>query len=360
MERDSSTNQVETTGRYIVLLPEEELSFGVSALSDLTGNNDIDDSMVSNLGVAALELDPDQLKYLSNSASRRQRILAIRPEQYMYATTNSSSEYLRGYKDGVSSLIDNLNNNQTGFSKQANSSAFLNGNATWGLEATNVINSTYSGRGIKVAVLDTGLDLNHPDFSTRLIESESFIDGESVQDRSGHGTHCIGTACGSIISSDPSSKMRYGIAYNAEIFACKVLNDQGRGPERSVFRGINWAIQNDCHIISMSLGSKVKPGETFDPIYEDIARRALNKGVLIVAAAGNRSNRPGNINPVDRPANSPSIMAVAALDSELGVSFYSNGSVNLNGGSVDIAAPGGNNRESAIYSTYSTDTVPHQ
>ena len=60
--------------------------------------------------------------------------------------------------------------------------------ATWGLQATRVLQSSFSGRGIRVAVLDTGLDLNHPDFQGRAINSQSFIVGEAVQDGNGHGT----------------------------------------------------------------------------------------------------------------------------------------------------------------------------
>jgi len=66
-----------------------------------------------------------------------------------------------------------------------------------GLQATKVVDSPASGRGIKVAVLDTGLDLNHPDFANRIITATSFVENQDVQDMHGYGTHCIGTACGS-------------------------------------------------------------------------------------------------------------------------------------------------------------------
>jgi len=89
----------------------------------------------------------------------------------------------------------------------------------------------------------------------------------------------------------------------------------------------------------MSLGASVQVGQPFSQIFEQVARRALKAGTLIVAAAGNESQRP-QIAPVGHPANCPSIMAVAALDLRLRVAWFSNGGLNPNGGKVDIAAPG--------------------
>lgn len=111
----------------------------------------------------------------------------------------------------------------------------------------------------------------------------------------------------------------------------------------------------------MSLGSATFPGQRFRPSYERIAQRALRRGILIIAAAGNESNRPISINPVGSPANCPSIMAVGALDSHLGVAFYSNRAINPEGGEINIAGPGGNSYQPPlpeIYSSYSTDTIP--
>lgn len=158
-----------------------------------------------------------------------------------------------------------------------------------------------------------------------------------MQDGHGHGTHCIGTACG---SRRPTQLPRYGIAFNSEIFAGKVLSNQGSGGDAGILAGIQWAVTNKCHLVSMSLGAAVFPGQGFSQIFEQVARRALALGTLIVAAAGNESNRPGVINPVGHPANCPSIMAVGALDQQLRIAFFSNGGLNPQGGQVDIAGPG--------------------
>jgi len=215
--------------------------------------------------------------------------------------------------------------------------------STWGLKAAKVPNSRFSGRGIRVAVLDTGLDLRHPDFSGRSITPKSFISGQEVQDGHGHGTHCIGTSCG---PERPGQVRRYGCAFRAEIFAGKVLSNAGSGADTGILAGIEWALTSGCRVISMSLGAPVEPGEPFSLIYENVGRRALTAGTLIVAAAGNESRNPATgvrlepPRPVGRPANCPSIMAVAAVDRFFKIAPFSNGGINSSGGGVDIAGPG--------------------
>ncbi|WAT17653.1 S8 family serine peptidase [Aurantiacibacter sp. MUD11] len=203
-----------------------------------------------------------------------------------------------------------------------------NADATWGLQATRVLGSNWTGAGIKVAVLDTGMDLGHPDFAGRPMTSASFIPGQSVQDGHGHGTHCIGTACGPY--APDGGVPRYSIAHEAEIFAGKVLSNSGSGSAGGILAGINWAIANNCEVISMSLGAAI-PVQGY---YTAAMQRALAAGSLVIAASGNDSRRPGQIVPTGAPANSPGAVAVAALDNRLDVASFSNG------GKIEIAAPG--------------------
>jgi subtilisin len=346
----------QTTGRYLVLMKEGEEAGGMATLREMVGSGEIDDSAMSHLGVAVVSLDPNQLNSVNMAVADDSRpIVAIEPERMMYAIGDNAIDvdtvnYLRGYKDGVNHLVDSLIGTQNSTEQQLTIAAFADGSATWGLQATKVVNSAYSGAGIKIAVLDTGLDLNHPDFAGRNITTESFIRGEGVQDLQGHGTHCIGTACGPLTPPDPSFPMRYGIAYDAEIFVGKVLSNQGSGGDGGILAGMNWAINNGCQIISMSLGAATSPGESYRQFYEDVAQRALRQGTIIIAAAGNDSRRrQGSIFPVSSPANCPSIMAVAALDNRLQIAAFSNGSINPRGGQIDIAAPGVD-----VYSTWTT------
>ncbi len=210
--------------------------------------------------------------------------------------------------------------------------------ATWGLVATGVPDSPWTGEGVALAVLDTGLDLGHPDFAGRSLVTASFVAGQSVDDVQGHGTHCAGTAAGGSVTG---GSLRYGAAPGAALHVGKVLDNSGSGRERDVQAGIVWAIRSGCAVISLSLGRAVRPGEPHEPDYERLGEFALANGALILAAAGNDSGRKfGNIAPVGSPANAPSILAIAALDQALDVAEFSNGGLDPAGGSIDIAAPG--------------------
>lgn len=357
----------EFTGKYLVLLRDDGVREGLQALKDVAGLSDVcsaadyaggavsmaeaDEAEVlvlDKLKVAVVEADPTQLGGLRSAAAPDGLILAVEPERIMYALSapldplapQVSLEYLRGYRDAVNHLYAAL----TGHVAEAGAEAAIefadNARFTWGLQATRVDQSRYSGQGVRVAVLDTGFDLGHPDFIGRTVSSQSFIQGQEVNDLNGHGTHCIGTALG--FQQTIGGVRRYGCAFRGDIFAGKVLSNQGSGADGGILAGINWAITNGCRVISMSLGAPVRPGEEYSPIYESVAQRALqgDPGALIVAAAGNESGRPGVIAPVGRPANCPSILAVAAVDSSLGIARFSNGGINPDGGGVDIAGPG--------------------
>lgn len=206
---------------------------------------------------------------------------------------------------------------------------------TWGLHAVHAAASDWTGSGIRVAVLDTGFDADHPDFAPRSVIVESFISGEGPHDAHGHGTHCIGTACGPRQSQEGPG---YGVAPGSEIFSGKVLGDDGSGSDTSILAGIDWALQHDCAVISMSLGADVRE---VHPPYVAAGRRALERGSIIIAAAGNNAQRSsGNPGFVGAPANSPYVMAVGAVDQELEVADFSARSLPQEGGEIDVAAPG--------------------
>ena len=133
---------------------------------------------------------------------------------------------------------------------------------------------------------------------------------------------------------------RYGVAPGAVLYVGKVLNDLGEGSDQAILAGIEWALARGCQIISLSLGAPVGAGQSWSRVYEQVAQRALDRGAVIIAAAGNNSDRPNGVAPVSHPANCPSIMAVAALDRRLAVARFSNAGLQPNGGSVDLAGPG--------------------
>ncbi|WP_102158095.1 S8 family serine peptidase [Zhihengliuella halotolerans] len=206
---------------------------------------------------------------------------------------------------------------------------------TWGVQAVRAVESGYTGAGIRVAVLDTGFDLDHPDFASRTVTAESFIEGEDARDGHGHGTHCIGSACG---PRELDGGRGYGVAPGAEIYSGKVLGNSGSGSDTSILSGIEWALENECAIISMSLGADVRE---VHPPYVAAGRAALAQGSLIIAAAGNNARRSsGDEGFVGAPANSPFVMAVGALDSSLGIAEFSARTLPGRGGQVDVAGPG--------------------
>jgi subtilisin family serine protease len=253
-----------------------------------------------------------------------------------HADVPVDAEYLQGYRDGINDLIDRLIGQGQWRSDIRSQAQFQDGTMTWGLQAIRVPNTMLTGKGIRVAVLDTGFDDLHPDFAGRQITKKLFASQSVENDIHGHGSHCIGTACG---SRSPANAPRYGVAPEAEIFAGKVLGDDGFGTDRSIIAGIDWALANRCQVISMSLGAATTIGTVPNDDYEQIGEVCLDAGTLIVAAAGNESSRPGHIAPVGSPANAKSIMAVAAVDRELRVASFSCGSRN-SGQDVDIAGPG--------------------
>ena len=341
----------ETTGRYIITFREDSVTEGLALLSDQAGITglanaaDFPDSALDlgqieaaggavfpTLGVAVVSLDAGAFSSIMTSAGEDSAILAIEPERIFYAIDDGlSADYLRGYRDAVDHLYEKATTTEA--AGVGAESCFADDiESTWGLKATKVMNSLLTGNGMKVAVLDTGMDLLHPDFVGRSIVSQSFVPGEAVQDGFGHGTHCIGTACG---FKDLNGR-RYGTAYKSTIYVGKVLSNAGSGASSWILAGMEWAIVNGCQVISMSLGN-TNPNPSI--AYETVGRRALRRGCLIVAAAGNHrlTVPPGT---VGQPANSPSIMAVAALDNCLQVASFSATSGVSPGAKVDIAAPG--------------------
>lgn len=209
----------------------------------------------------------------------------------------------------------------------------------WGLKALGLGNSLYTGKGVDICILDTGLELSHPDFFGRNIEGKSFIAGEDWnRDPNGHGTHCAGVATGNIRLDNGK---RYGIAKDANLKIAKVLSDAGKGTTSSVIDAIDWAITKKFRILSLSLASPVLLNEAPSPLFETVGARALENNCIIIAAAGNDSNRPAVPKPVSMPANSMSVMAVGAIDGQMKVAKFSNAGLNPStGGNVNICAPG--------------------
>ncbi|MCX5390561.1 S8 family serine peptidase [Streptomyces sp. NBC_00094] len=194
----------------------------------------------------------------------------------------------------------------------------------------------YDGKGIKVAVLDTGIDPSHPDVKDHIVGSKSFVPGQEVLDKHGHGTHCASTIAGSGAASDGANK---GVAPGADLLIGKVLSDSGSGADSGIIEAMEWAKAEGADVVSMSLGSSV-PDDGDNPMAQAVDALSAGGGPLFVIAAGN-AYAEGSIG---APGSAEKALTVAAVDkSDRRASFSSMGPlVRSYALKPDISAPGVN------------------
>jgi len=195
------------------------------------------------------------------------------------------------------------------------------------IEAPLAWDLTKGSSTIRVAILDTGIDQNHEDLGAKIVANRNFTTSRTVDDRHGHGTHVAGIAA----AITDNGRGIAGVGFNSVLMNGKVLGDNGSGQYSWVASGIIWAADNGAHVINMSLG-----GSSSSTTLEDALKYAYNKGVVLVAAAGNN-----NTSSPSYPAFYAECIAVAATDQSDAKASFSN-----YGTWVDIAAPG-----VSIYST---------
>lgn len=202
----------------------------------------------------------------------------------------------------------------------------LGNGSLWNLEdiRSDTANKTTKGQGINLGIIDTGIDYSHKELKKRFNNSKGydFVDNNSdPMDENGHGTHVAGIAAGSST----------GVAPSATLYAVRVLNRFGVGSEANIIYAIEWCINNGIDVINMSLGSSYR-----SILEEEACRAALQKGILIAAAAGNSGYGP------NYPAAIDGVTAVAAVDRNNEHANFSN-----IWGTNDVSAPG-----VEIYSCY--------
>jgi len=197
----------------------------------------------------------------------------------------------------------------------------------WGvnrIDADVVHSGGNKGSGIKVCVVDTGVDVDHPDLYYR--GGYDYVNNDSnPNDDHGHGTHVSGT----VAALDNTTGV-IGVAPSAYLYACKVLDSAGSGAYSDIIAGIDWARNNGMDIINMSLG-----GSSGTTSLQNACDNAYSAGVLVVAAAGNSGNWFGWGDTVGYPAKYDSVIAVAATNSSDGRPYWSS-----HGPAVEVAAPG--------------------
>jgi subtilisin family serine protease len=186
----------------------------------------------------------------------------------------------------------------------------------------------YTGKGVKVAVLDSGIDSSHPDLAGQVVAAKNFTPSPAA-DVAGHGTHVASTIAGKGVSG------YRGVAPDAKLLDGKVCDDTGDCSESAVLAGIEWAVAQHAPVVNLSLGSP--GGDELDPIEEAIDRLTTTTGTLFVVAAGNR----GGAGSVESPGTAAAALTVGAVDSKEALADFS-GQGPAPAGAVkpDLTAPG--------------------
>ena len=240
--------------------------------------------------------------------------------------------------------------------------ATTSGSATWGIEAVGANASSFDGSDITVAVLDTGIEPNHPAFSGIDLVQRNFTT-EGDNDQNGHGTHCAGTIFGQDLNG-----LRIGVARNIKRALIGKVLGEGGSTSLILAQAIQWAVSEGAHIISMSLGidfpgvvdQLVKQGVPVAPatslaleayraninLFTELAsfvqaQGVFGQGTIIVAASGNESNRPNYEIAVAPPAAGTGVIAVGALQqgaAGLSIANFSNDQVNIAAPGVDVVS----------------------
>ncbi|WP_088006033.1 S8 family peptidase [Indiicoccus explosivorum] len=276
--------------------------------------------------------------------------------------TEKQFQALQHNKNVTVTKVDELSIDQTSSKPEASYSTMAASQSTpWGIKAiynNSYLTATSGGSGVNVAVLDTGVNTSHPDLSANVEQCKDFTQSNPITygvctDRQGHGTHVAGSA---LANGGPYGDGVYGVAPDADLWAYKVLGDDGSGYADDIAGAIRHVAdqayaQGSNAVINMSLGSS---GES--SLITDAVNYAYSRGVLVIAAAGNSGPYQGSIG---YPGAVPNAVAVAALENVVQNGTYrvadfssrgyswTDGDYTIEEGDVEISAPG-----ASIYSTW--------
>ncbi|MCX4905864.1 S8 family serine peptidase [Streptomyces sp. NBC_00878] len=192
----------------------------------------------------------------------------------------------------------------------------------------------YDGKGVRIAVLDSGVDTTHPDLKDQVVAAKNFSTAPDATDKNGHGTHVASIAAGTGAKSGGKYK---GVAPGAKLLSAKVLDDDGVGDDSGIIAGMDWAAEQGADIINLSLGGGDTP--EVDPVEAQVNKLSTEKGILFAIAAGN-SGEDGEQS-VGSPASAAAALAVGVVDDSDRLAPFSSTGPGLDGAvKPDVTAPG--------------------
>lgn len=297
---------------YIILLNDSNY---LNDFKDYLNKNNIslkfssDDSLIF-----IIETTPKNISSISSL-----NYVSIITKDFRYSLPDPTDDFKR---------VEATNETRSLKKEETSTSSYKN----WGLNAISapcLWSKNITGSKINVAILDSGIS-KHSDFTVK--KSVSFVEGETPEDKNGHGTFVAG-----IIGSKNPNLNSFGVSYNCNLFNVKVLDNNGSGQLFSLIEAIIWCGDNNIQVANMSLGFNVELDDLSITLLESAIGYSNSKGCIFVAASGNESS-----NTLDYPAAISSVISVGAINSSYEKEEFSN-----YGPGLDYVAPGAD-----IFSTY--------
>lgn len=314
-------------GSFVVAASNQDYVPGrvLVKFKDGTAQNDVDKQVRANnakvvdkikaLDVLVLEVPEAVQDRVINALSKNPHVEYAEPDYYAQALWTPNDPYF---------------GSQWGLNNTGQTVVGVVGVADADIDAVEAWDLTRGNAGVKVAILDTGIDNNHEDFVGQVGLSKDFTGSTSgANDMYGHGTHVAGI----VAAVTNNGKGVAGVCPDCKLMVGKVLNDSGSGAYSWITNGVIWAADNGAKVINMSLGGS-QPSKTL----EKAVNYAWGKGVVLVGAAGNSGNQSKTY-----PGAYTNVIAVAATDNRDKKAYFSEYGSRW----VDIAAPGVN-----VFSTF--------
>jgi thermitase len=311
----AATEPQQIPGQIIVKFRDNGAAAGLLRQSGLS-----EGAGIGSTGAHLIKVPAGKEAQLIESLSRNPNVEYAEPDQLVTAATDD--EYF-----GRQYALQNFGQSFTNTDK---TQTIATGTPDADVDAVEAWTQS-TGKGVKVAIVDTGVANDHEDISEKVVARANFSDSKIVNpedyDKYGHGTHVAG-----IVAAKHNSTGVAGVCPDCSILDAKVLNDSGSGSSSAIAKGIDWAVANGAQVINMSLGQRVS-----SRVLETAVNNAWAKGVVLVAAAGNAGTQA----PI-YPGAYANVISVAATDNNDKKASFS-----TYGKWVDVAAPGVD-----VYSTF--------